>query len=300
MKLIQLDIRLLRGTAPYIPCPALIYNIPASSRLSARRFSNSAMSPPTTHYDVVIVGSGQSGTPLASAFARAGRKTAIIDRAHIGGCCVNEGCTPTKTMIASGRVAYLARRAADYGVHTSSGLTIDMTKIRQRKRDIVASFSGGSEKRLGSARVDILRGEAKFVDKKTLAVRMNDGRGDKTVSGEVIILNVGERPGRPDLPGLGTIEEARVLDSTSIMELGEVPAHLIVLGGGYIGLEFGQLLRRLGAAVTGRTARSADWPREKTDEVSKSLLDILQEDGIKVHLSSSAKSIRTGSNPKLP
>ena len=255
---------------------------------------NSTMSASPTKYDIVIVGSGQSGTPLAGAFARAGRKVALIDRAHVGGCCVNEGCTPTKTMISSGRVAYLARRGADYGVHTSS-LTIDMAKIRQRKRDIVARFSGGSEKRLLGAGVDILKGTAKFVKDKTLTVRMNSGGEERTVTSELIVLDVGERPARPELPGLSGIDASHVLDSTSIMELGEVPKHLIVLGGGYIGLEFGQLFRRLGADVTvvQRAARLA--PREDED-VSESLLEILREDGIQVHLSTSSESISQGSD----
>ncbi len=259
---------------------------------------NSTMSSSPTQYDVVIVGSGQSGTPLAGAFARAGRKVALIDRAYVGGCCVNVGCTPTKTMISSGRVAYLARRGADYGVHTSS-LTIDMAKIRQRKRDIVARFSGGSEKRLLGAGVDILKGEAKFVGDKTLTVRMNSGGEERTVAGEVVILDVGERPARPDLPGLSKVDASLVLDSTSIMELGQVPKHLIVLGGGYIGLEFGQLFRRLGAEVTvvQRAARLA--PREDED-ISQSLLEILREDGIQVHLSTSAESISQGGDGTQP
>src|SRR6266581_1700391 len=102
---------------------------------------------PTTHYDAIVIGSGQGGGPLSTALARAGRKTALIEREHVGGTCINEGCTPTKTMVASGRVAYLARRAADYGVHTGS-LGIDMITVRRRKRDIVDSFRGGSQRQL--------------------------------------------------------------------------------------------------------------------------------------------------------
>ncbi|KAJ9134471.1 FAD/NAD(P)-binding domain-containing protein [Pleurostoma richardsiae] len=259
------------------------------------------------HYDAIIVGSGQCGTPLASAFASAGRKTAIIDRAHIGGTCVNEGCTPTKTMIASGRVAYLARRGADYGVRFSSpaapspgdSVQVDMATIRRRKRDIVASFSGGSEARLRKNGVDILNGEARFTAPKTLAVQMNDGGAEKTVTGDVIVLNVGLRPSRPELEGLDTVAKERVLDSTSIMELSEVPKHLIVLGGGYIGLEFGQLFRRLGAEVTIVQRAGQLAPKEDAD-VAQCLLDILKEDGVDVHLSSRAISIASGSDGHLP
>src|SRR5947199_6354055 len=116
---------------------------------------------PTTHYDAVIIGAGQAGTPLSTTLARAGWKTAIIEREHVGGTCINEGCTPTKTMVASGRVAYLARRGADYGVGTGP-LSIDMAKVRQRKRDVVESFRSGSETRIsGTKGLDVLRDEAR-------------------------------------------------------------------------------------------------------------------------------------------
>src|SRR5205823_11159203 len=117
---------------------------------------------PTTHYDAIVIGAGQAGGPLSTTLARAGWKTALIERVHVGGTCINEGCTPTKTMVASGRVAYLARRGADYGVHTGS-VSVDMVKVRQRKRDIVESFRGGSERRIRDGEnVDLLMGEARF------------------------------------------------------------------------------------------------------------------------------------------
>jgi pyruvate/2-oxoglutarate dehydrogenase complex dihydrolipoamide dehydrogenase (E3) component len=224
----------------------------------------------------------------------------MIERSHIGGTCVNEGCTPTKTMISSGRVAYLTKRGPqDYGVHYpsggASGVWVDMTKVRQRKRDIVASFSGGSENRLVKAGVDILKGEARFVDGKTLAVKMNDGGEEKTVSADLIFISVGESPTRPDIPGLDSLDQAVVLNSTSIMELAEVPKHLIVLGGGYIGLEFGQLFRRLGAEVTVVQRATQLVPREDVD-VAKCMLNIMQEDGITVHLSATAKAFSTTQN----
>src|ERR671938_1412162 len=116
---------------------------------------------PTGYYDAVVIGAGQGGVPLARALAQAGRKTALVEREHVGGTCINEGCTPTKTMVASARVAYLARRAADYGVRTGP-VSVDLARVRQRKRDIVDSFRGGSEKRLDAAGVDLVRGEARF------------------------------------------------------------------------------------------------------------------------------------------
>src|SRR3981081_2951392 len=129
----------------------------------------------TTHYDAVVIGAGQAGGPLSTALARAGQRTALIEREHIGGTCINEGCTPTKTMVASARVAYLARRGADYGVHTGP-ITLDMVKVRQHKRDIVDSFRSGSENRIKSAKgVDLLMGEAHFIEPKELEVRLNTG-----------------------------------------------------------------------------------------------------------------------------
>src|SRR3954451_18991620 len=126
------------------------------------------------HYDDIVIGAGQAGGPLATALARAGRRVALVERAHVGGCCVNEGCTPTKTMVASARVAYLARRGADYGVRTGP-VSVDLARGRQRKRDIVASFRGGGEKRLDAAGVELVRGEARFRDPHTLDVRLNGG-----------------------------------------------------------------------------------------------------------------------------
>src|SRR5881227_3612886 len=130
---------------------------------------------PTTHYDAILIGAGQAGTPLSTTLARAGWKTAIIERVHVGGTCINEGCTPTKTMVASARVAYLARRGADYGVHTGP-VTVDMRKVRQRKRDIVDSFRNGSQRRIEStAGVDLLMGQTSFTGPKTLEVRLTSG-----------------------------------------------------------------------------------------------------------------------------
>ncbi|KAH8909614.1 FAD/NAD(P)-binding domain-containing protein [Coniochaeta sp. PMI_546] len=252
------------------------------------------MSP--THYDVLILGSGQCGTPLAKAFAAAGRKVALVDRAHVGGTCVNEGCTPTKTMISSGRVAYLARRAwGDYGVgDPQSKVNVDMLKIRQRKRNIVDQFRGGSEGRLAQAGVDIVKGEGSFVGGKerTLLVKMVESGEVKELSADLVFINVGEGPSRPAIPGLDQVEAKRVLNSTSIMELDELPKHLVVLGGGYIGLEFGQLFRRLGSQVTIVQRGKQLVPREDED-VAEAVLGVLIEDGVLVHLSASPTTIKS-------
>src|SRR5579871_122640 len=134
-----------------------------------------------TRYDAIVIGSGQAGTPLSQALANAGMRTALIEREHVGGTCINEGCTPTKTMVASGRVAYLARRGADYGVQTGA-ISIDLEKVRQRKRDIVESFRNGSKARLEkTANLEIIYGDASFQDSKTINVKLRNG-GERTLS----------------------------------------------------------------------------------------------------------------------
>src|SRR5215467_11044644 len=156
------------------------------------------------HYDAIVIGSGQAGTPLSTTLARAGWKTAIIEREHVGGTCINEGCTPTKTMVASGRVAYLARRGADYGVQTGP-VTIDMTKVRQRKRDIVESFRTGSQRRIETTDgVDLLIGDASFTAPKTLEVHLNNGETCE-LTAATILINAGARPAKPSIAGVESV-----------------------------------------------------------------------------------------------
>src|SRR5919109_3475054 len=163
-----------------------------------------------TRYDALVIGSGQSGGPLSTTLAKAGWKTAIIEREHVGGTCINEGCTPTKTMVASARVAYLARRGADYGVHTGP-VTIDMIRVRQRKRDIVDSFRNSSQRRIESTQgVDLLMGEASFTGPKALEVHLKNGE-TRQLTAKTIFLNVGDRPAKPSISG---IEHVSPLDST--------------------------------------------------------------------------------------
>ena len=138
--------------------------------------------------DVAIIGAGQAGVPLSRALAEAGRKTALIEREHVGGTCINEGCTPTKTMVASARVAYLARRAADYGVHDGT-ISVDMVKVRQRKRDIVESFRSGSQSRIeGTEGLELIFGEARFVGHKQIGVAVQGG-GERELYGDMIVIN---------------------------------------------------------------------------------------------------------------
>jgi pyruvate/2-oxoglutarate dehydrogenase complex dihydrolipoamide dehydrogenase (E3) component len=240
----------------------------------------------TEKYDAIIIGAGQAGGPLSTALANAGWRTALIEREHVGGTCINEGCTPTKTMVASARVAHLARRAADYGVQTGP-VTVDMTKVRERKRDIVDRFRGGSQRRIERTEgLDLIMGQARFVEARTIEVELNDG-GLRMLSADTIVINTGTRVRVPSLPGL---ENVPALSSTSIMELDEVPEHLLVIGGGYVGLEFGQMFHRFGSKVTIVQRQGQLLPHEDAD-VAEEILNILRQDGIEVLLSTEATCV---------
>ncbi len=236
-------------------------------------------------YDAIVIGSGQAGTPLCQALAGAGMRTAMVEREHVGGTCVNEGCTPTKTMVASARVAYLARRGADYGVRTGE-IGIDLAKVRERKRAIVDLFRNGSQARIEKAtNLDLIFGQAEFAGPKTIRVRKNDG-GERLLSGNRIFINAGCRPAVPLVEGLSGIP---YLNSTSIMELESVPEHLLVLGGGYIGLEFGQMFRRFGSRVT-IVQSGPQLLRGEDADVAEAVLQIMREDQVEVLLNSRAEA----------
>jgi pyruvate/2-oxoglutarate dehydrogenase complex dihydrolipoamide dehydrogenase (E3) component len=228
--------------------------------------------------DAIIIGTGQAGKPLAGALAEAGWKTAIVEKGRVGGTCVIEGCTPTKTMIASARVAHLARRAAEYGVHVG-GVEVDLSAVRQRKRAVVDMFSTGSERGMRRHEtLELIPGEARFVGPREVEVRLNDG-GTRRLSAEKIFINAGARPRVPPIPGLDAVP---YLDSTSIMELGETPEHLVVLGGGFIGLEFAQMFRRFGSEVT-IVERAGQIAGREDEDVAEAVTRILRDDGITVH-----------------
>ena len=239
------------------------------------------------HYDAVVIGSGQGGNPLAGALAGAGRKTAVIEREHVGGTCINEGCTPTKTMVASAKVAYLDRRSADYGVRNGP-VNVDMVEVRRRKRAIVDTFRGGSEQRLEDAEnLELIRGEARFTGPKELEVRLDRGEAVR-ISAENVFINVGARPGSVPVDGLDAVP---TLDSTKIMELDEVPEHLLVLGGGYVGIEFAQMFRRFGSEVTVVQRGTQLLSREDAD-VAEAVAEILHGDGVEVLLDTEAQGVR--------
>ncbi len=206
------------------------------------------------HYDAVVIGAGQGGVPLSQALAGSGRRTALIEREHVGGTCINEGCTPTKTMVASAKAAYIDRRSADYGVHDGP-VTVDMREVRHRKRAMVDSFRESGVRRIEATEgLVLISGEASFTGPKSLAVRTNDGE-EFVLDADNVFINTGARPADPPIEGLDSVP---TLNSTSIMELGELPEHLLVLGGSYVGLEFAQMFRRFGSEVTGW---AVDGPR---------------------------------------
>ncbi len=247
------------------------------------------------HYDLLVIGAGQGGGPLAGAFARSGRRVALVERVHVGGTCINEGCSPTKTIIASARAAHLARRAPDYGVHACDGAAddarVDLGRVRERKQQIVDSFRGGSERALTRAGVELVRGQARFVAPRTVEVldlseegaagRETPPGSRRVLSADIVVINTGLQPAVPPLPGLDRVP---YLTSTSIMELTEAPEHLIVLGGGYVGLEFAQAYRRFGSRVTVVQRDRQLLPREDAD-VAAAVTEILREEGIEVLVS---------------
>jgi pyruvate/2-oxoglutarate dehydrogenase complex dihydrolipoamide dehydrogenase (E3) component len=229
----------------------------------------------TTNADVLIVGSGQAGVPLAARLAAAGRRVVLFERSELGGTCVNVGCTPTKTMVASARAAHVARTARRLGVETGE-VKVDLAAVVDRKDAIVRRWREGVERRLQNAgdRLRVVRGHARFVGPRTMEV------GTERFVANVVVLDVGARPRVPAVPGLDSIG---ALDNASILALREVPRHLVVVGGGYVGCEFGQMFRRFGADVTIVGHAEHLLGREDAD-VSSALEDVFRGEGIALEL----------------
>jgi len=227
--------------------------------------------------DAIVIGTGQGGTPLSVALGQAGWKTAVIERSDVGGSCINRGCTPTKTMVASARVAYLARRGADYGVGCGTE-SVNLGRVIERKREVVERFRGGVRRSLETTEnVTLIQGTGRFLGPQEIEVATNDGDLLQLFA-KKLFINTGARPSTPRIEGLDKIPK---LDSTSIMELTELPEHLLVMGGGYIGLEFGQMFRRFGSKVTIIQRGGQLLSREDSD-VADELKKILEDDGIRV------------------
>lgn len=235
-------------------------------------------------YDAIIIGSGQAGTPLAKKLAQAGWKTALVEKRWVGGTCVNDGCTPTKTLISSAKMAYLAAgKSAESGIHIEK-YRLDFAQIMERKSSIVQSFRESSQKSLGQTdNLDLIFGEAVFSGPKTLAVALTKG-GKSEITADKIFIDTGTRPHIPEIAGL---EQVPYLTSTTILELSEVPAKLLILGGGYVGLEYGQMFRRFGSQVTIIDTSSRFLPKEDED-IAKEIKKFLEEEGLQIHPQSKA------------
>lgn len=232
-------------------------------------------------FDAIIVGAGQAGPPLAGRLTAAGMTVALIERKLVGGTCVNTGCMPTKTLIASAYAAHLARRGAEFGVRTGE-IAIDMPAVAARARKVVMDARTSNETWLeGMAGLTFLRGHARFTGPGTIAVE--DGAETELLTASRIFLNVGGRASVPDMPGVGDVPH---LDNTDMVALDTVPEHLVVVGGSYIGLEFAQMYRRFGAAVT-VVERGDRLIAHEDSDVSDAIRDILEDEGI---------AVRTGAN----
>jgi len=239
-------------------------------------------------FDAIVIGAGQGGIPLAKKLAQAGWKTAIIEKRLVGGTCINDGCTPTKTMVASARMAYLASRSQDLGVDISH-YTLNFNKVMARKDAIVSQFRNGSIKGIEETKNLHLRyGHAEFTSNNEIRVRDKNGNTED-LSGKYIFINTGTRPSIPEIEGLNDIS---YLTSTSILALKEVPRHLLIIGGGYIGLEFAQMFRRFGAEVTLLERGDRLMPHED-DDVCQVMSHIFEEDGIKVLTDTAAVKLQS-------
>ncbi|MEO8804773.1 MAG: FAD-containing oxidoreductase [Burkholderiaceae bacterium] len=246
-----------------------------------------------TSFDAIVIGSGQAGPFLAARLAGAGMKTALIEREHLGGTCVNDGCIPTKTLLASARTAHVARRAGAYGVNVGGSVTVDMAAVKARKDRIVGQSVDSLSKWLNETEnLQLLWGHARFVGPHSVQV------AGKVYEAPKIFINVGGRAMLPDWPGL---DQVPVLTNTTMMGLDTLPEHLVVIGGSYIGREFAQMYRRFGSKVTVIEQGERLIAREDRD-VSREVQAILEREGVKFHLSvpcAKASSINGGSRIRL-
>jgi pyruvate/2-oxoglutarate dehydrogenase complex dihydrolipoamide dehydrogenase (E3) component len=244
-------------------------------------------------FDAIIIGAGQSGMPLAKKIAGLGLKVALVEKRVIGGTCINDGCSPTKTMVASARVAHLVKRAHDFGINVH-GFDIDQAKIKDRKNKIVELFRGGAEKALGNTKnLTIIMGMARFTGCREIEVIL-EGTKVQELTAPKIFIDTGAEPVVPAIEGLETVP---FLNSTTIMELEETPDHLLILGGGYIGLEFSQMFRRFGSKVTILDNGPHLVPKEDSD-VCEEVSNVFNKEGIETLFNVKVKKV-THSGTKI-
>ncbi|WP_118976197.1 mercuric reductase [Taibaiella koreensis] len=230
------------------------------------------------HFNALIIGSGQAGTPLAIRMAKAGYSTALIEKRAVGGTCINDGCIPSKSIIASARAAYDAAHADALGIHNTQPYEVRFKEIIDRKRQIVDRFRGGSERSLRETEnLELIYGTAVFSGEKEVTVTRNDGSREQ-IKADYIFINTGARPAIPDIPGL---KDSDFLTSTSVMELEALPQHLVILGAGYISLEMGQAFRRFGSKVTLIESKSHILDKEDED-IRQTVTRFLEEEGITI------------------
>ena len=226
-------------------------------------------------FDAIVIGGGQAGPPLAGRLTQAGMTVAVIERKHLGGTCVNTGCMPTKAMVASAYAAHLARRAADYGVTIGGAVGVDMKKVKARKDKVTLDARGNLEKWLrGIDKCTLYNGHARFLSPREIEV------GDEVVTADRIFINVGGRALVPDMPG---VDKVKYLTNTSILELDTLPRHLVIVGGSYVGLEFGQMFRRFGAEVT-IVEKGPRLISREDEDISEAVKGILENEGIGLRL----------------
>lgn len=240
-----------------------------------------------TNYDVVIIGAGQAGIPLAFALAKAGQRVALAERAHLGGSCVNFGCTPTKAALASAKVAHQARRAADYGMRIPS-IEVNFPAVLERAKRIVMRSRGGLDRRFeGSDNPELLRGHARLAGRDGQGFRVQVG--DAAVTTRQVVLNTGTRSFIPPVDGL---DEVDFIHAGNWLERSELPDHLAIMGGGYIGLEMGQFYRRMGSRVT--VIEEGDHVTSHEDEdIASTIQALLEGEGLEFRLNARVKSLRT-------
>ena len=249
--------------------------------------------PDIEHYEILVIGSGEAGKHLTWNMAQAGHRTAVVERKYIGGSCPNIACLPSKNVIRSAKANWFARHGAEYGIQ-SGPVSTDMKGVLNRKRKMVEDRGSGSSRSVQGNRSGIGRGEARFVAPKTVEVQLNDG-GRRMITGDRVFLDLGSRSAIPDIPGLAA---AKPMTHVEALDLDRLPEHVIVLGGGYVGLELAQALRRFGSKVTvierGRQIAAAEDP-----DVAQAILENFTSEGIEVLLDTRVHEVERTSGQKV-